>query len=409
MRRTFTGRLGALEERDFRFLFLGTTITTAGDRLAGIALAFAVLDLGSATDLGIVFAVRQAVEAIVVLFGGVVADRLPRNLVLVAASLVQGVAQAATAAVVLGGVGGVEAIVALQGLYAVGAGVVIPTEVGLVPQTVSPARLQQANALQGLTRNLVGVLGPAVGGLIVVAGSPGIALAVDSVSFFVCAALLRQIRIPPRAAQATTSFFAELREGWDEFGSRTWLWASVVLFGLGNLGVTGWIVLGPVVAEDELGGAGPWSLVLTAGGVGAIVGSMIAIRIRPSRPLVACTLAAMPLSLQSISLALLAPTWAIASCAFLAGIGISVHLTLWFTVFQREVPERAQSRVSAYDTLGSFVLMPIGLAIAGPLSDAIGVTETLWLGVALMWATWLTILTLPSVWRIRAVRPVAAT
>ena len=209
-------RLGALTERDFRLLFIGTTITTVGDRLAGIALAFAVLDRGSATALGIVFAVRQGVEACVVLFGGVVADRLPRNLVLVGASIVQGVAQAATAYVVLSGTGGVWSIVLLQGLYGLGAGVVLPAEVGLVPQTVSDVRLQQANALQGLTRNIVGVLGPALGGALVVAGSPGTALAVDAVSFFVCAVLLAQIRVAPRPPDGAppTSILHDLRVGW---------------------------------------------------------------------------------------------------------------------------------------------------------------------------------------------------
>ena len=166
-------RLGALRERDFRLLFGATTITTAGDRIAGIALTFAVLDIASATALGVVFAVRQGVQALVVVGGGVLSDRLPRNLVLVGASLVQGVAQAATAACVLRGVGGVEAIVVLQAVYGLGLGLVIPAEVGLVPQTVPPERLQQANALQGMTRNLVGVLGPAIGGVVVVLGSPG--------------------------------------------------------------------------------------------------------------------------------------------------------------------------------------------------------------------------------------------
>ena len=126
-------------------------------------------------------------------------DRIPRNLVLVGASLVQGAAQAATAVCVLTGTGGVGAIVALQAVYGIGLGLVLPAEVGLVPQTVSPARLQQANALQGLSRNMIGVLGPAVGGVVVVASSPGIALAIDAVSFLVCADLLRRIRVaPPR-------------------------------------------------------------------------------------------------------------------------------------------------------------------------------------------------------------------
>ena len=241
-------RLGALQERDFRLLFAGTTITTIGDRLAGIALAFAVLDMASATALGIVFAVRQGVQALVVVGGGVLSDRIPRNLVLVGASLVQGAAQAATAACVLTGTGGVGAIVALQAVYGIGLGLVLPAEVGLVPQTVSPARLQQANALQGLSRNMIGVLGPAVGGVVVVASSPGIALAIDAVSFLVCADLLRRIRVAPRDGAGSHGFVHELREGWQEFTSRTWLWASVLLFGIGNLAFAGWIVLGPARA-----------------------------------------------------------------------------------------------------------------------------------------------------------------
>ena len=397
----FWDRLGALRERDFRLLFGATTITTAGDRIAGIALTFAVLDIASATALGVVFAVRQGVQALVVVGGGVLSDRLPRNLVLVGASLVQGVAQAATAACVLGGFGGIEAIVVLQAVYGLGLGLVIPAEVGLVPQTVRPERLQQANALQGMTRNLVGVLGPAIGGIVVVLGSPGSALALDALSFFVCADILRRMRIPPREVTDSPGFFAELREGWQEFTSRTWLWASVALFGLGNLTFAGWNVLGPVIADEQLGGAGAWAVILTSSGVGAVTGGAMAIRFRPARPMVACVLAAMLISLQTLSLALGAPTWLIAVAAFLGGFGIAVHLTLWFTVFQQQVPERAQSRVASYDTLGSFVLMPVGMALVGPVVAAIGVTQTLWICLVVMWASWVAILALPSVWAIR--------
>jgi MFS family permease len=403
--RRLQGRLGALHERDFRLLFLATTITTVGDGLASIALAFAVLDRGSAVALGVVLAVRQGVEAVVVLFGGVIADRLPRNLVLSAASLVQAAAQAATAAVVLSGGDGVWAIVLLQGAYGIGAGVVIPAEVGLVPQTVSPARLQQANALQGLSRNIVRVLGPAVGGVLVVAGSPGVALAVDAVSFVVCAALLALIRVAPLVREQGAGMIQDLRAGWRVFTDRTWLWASVVLFGIGNFAIAAWVVLGPLVAKQDLGGAGPWAFVLTMNGVGSVLGGLVAIRVRPSRPLVACTIAAVPISFQLVALALVTPVWVLAITSFVAGAGIAIHLTLWFTLFQREIPEELQSRVASYDTLGSFVLMPLGMAIAGPLADAFGVSATLWCAVAVMWASWLGILALPSVWALRA-RPV---
>jgi Transmembrane secretion effector len=394
-------RVGALRERNFRLLFAATSITTLGDRLAGIALAFAVLDIGSATALGLVFAARQSMEALVVVGGGVLSDRLPRNLVLVGASLVQGTAQAATAACVLGDIGGVTAIIALQAAYGVGLGLVIPAEVGLVPQTVSDERLQQANALQSLTRNLVGVLGPAVGGIVVVVASPGVALAADALSFFVCAALLSRIRIVARPESHGPGFVSELREGWREFTSRTWLWASVLFFGIGNFMFAGWIVLGPAIADADLGGAGPWAAILSASGVGAVLGSLIAIRVRPRRPLVACVVAAVPLSLQTLTLALGSPAWVVGVAAFLGGLGLSIHLTLWFTVFQREIPERVQSRVASYDTLGSFVLIPIGVAVVGPVADAIGITTTLWIAVTGMWVCWALILALPSVWAIR--------
>lgn len=410
----FRERLGALHERDFRLLFAGTTITTVGDRLAGIALAFAVLDIGSATDLGIVLGVRQAVEALVLVFGGVLSDRLPRNLVLVGASLLQGSAQAVTAAVILTGHASLAWLIPLVAVYGVGAGMVIPAEVGLVPQTVSAERLQQANALQGMSRNMVAVLGPAIGGTLVALGSPGIALGVDAVSFVVCAALLARIRIPARSEEAVrTTYLRELRDGWKEFTAHTWLWSTVFVFGFSNMFYVGcWAVLGPEIADQDLGGAGAWAVILSAGGVGAVLGGLVAMRIRPRRPLVASVLAPLPMTLPLMGLALGLPVWAIAGLNLLGGIGLSVHLTLWFTVFQREIPERAQSRVSSYDALGSFVLVPLGMAFVGPIAVVTGNTAALWLAVAVFIGSTAVIVAIPSVRAIRAQRgdqPVAPT
>jgi MFS family permease len=395
--------LGALAERDFRLLFTATTITTIGDRLAVIALAFAVLDIGGATDLGIVIAARQGVNALVYLLGGVISDRLPRNLVLVGASLVQGAAQAATAALVLAGHASVLWLVVLQAVYGVGDGLVVPAEIGLVPQTVSPERLQQANVLQGMTRDVTRVLGPAVGAAIVVAASPGVALAADAASFVLCALILLRIRISPRVGgPERETFWRELRAGWREFTARTWLWSAVLLYGLGNLSWAAWSVLGPFVAKSDLGGAGSWGAILASGGVGAVAGGLFALRIRPERPLaVSVAFSALP-ALQFAALAAAAPVWAIAAAAFVGGVGLSVHLTLWFTVFQRQVPEHAQSRVSSYDALGSYVLLPVGAAVAGPTAAAFGVHTTLWGSAAFDLACCLAVLALPSVWGIRA-------
>jgi len=360
-----------------------------------------------------VLGVRQAVMAAVLVFGAVLSDRVPRQLVLVGASTVQGVAQALTAGLVLTGGASIGLLVAFQALYGIGSGFVFPAEIGLVPQTVSNDRLQQANALQGMSRNIVGVVGPAAGGALVALGSPGIALGLDAVSFAVCAVLLARIAVQPRDDDAEReSYFAELRAGWKEFTSHTWLWSTVFIFGISNMFWVGsWAVLGPEIADLDLGGAGPWALILSANGVGAILGSLVAIRYRPSRPLLVSCLTPLPMVLQLVALALLWPVWAMSVVAVLAGIGLSVHLTLWFTVFQREIPERSQSRVSSYDALGSFVLVPLGAAIAGPIASVIGVEETLIATGAIELVCLAVIIAQPSIWAITqlsSAEPVAA-
>jgi MFS family permease len=391
-------RFGALLERDYRMLFSATLVTSLGDSVANIALAFAVLAVGSATDFGIVLAVRQGVSAAVLVFGGVLSDRLPRNLIMVGASLVQGASQAALAAAVLTGRATLGVFVVLAVSFGLGDGLVLPAEVGLVPQVISPARLPQANALQGLSRSGVRVVGPALGGLLVVAASPGWALALDSLSFVAAAAFLARIRLPARVESGRERFFQELREGWREFRSRTWLWSTVVIFGIGNIFFMFWSVLGPDVARMRLGGAGAWAVIVSAGGAGAVAGGLVALRYRPRRPLLACVLWPLGYVPQLLVLASGAPTAAVAAASFVAGASISIHMALWFTVFQREIPERAQSRVSSYDALGSFVLVPLGAAIAGPVAAAVGTSTALWIAAVAIVLTNTSMLILPSVW-----------
>ena len=211
------GRLAPLSERPYRLFFSASTISTLGDSVAGIALAFAVLDLTGTPKplyLAIVFAGRQLANGALVLYGGVLSDRLPRNRILVGAAIGQGLAQAATAAVVLSDQATIGLLVGLQIVYGAADSFVIPAETGLVPQTVSDERLQEANALRGMMRNLIFVVGPAVGGVIVVAGSPGIALAIDAASFVGAALLLDpHPRRTARVANGTHPFPARAPRG----------------------------------------------------------------------------------------------------------------------------------------------------------------------------------------------------
>jgi MFS family permease len=373
-------RFGALVERNFRLVFSATTVSALGDGVAAIALAFAVLKItnNSPAAVGAVIAARQGAAAAITLAAGVIADRLPRHLVLVAVSLVQGSIQAAAAVLILTGHATVLRLAVLAAIYGLADGFVIPASQGLIPLIVSAGRLQQANALLGLSRSVLGFLGPTLGALLVTLGSPGAGLLVDSVTFFVAAFLVVRVTIPPRADEIHSEpFFAELKAGWNEFRRQTWIWTTIVFFGIGNFAGASLFVLGPIVAKKDLGGAWAWGLIVGANSVGAIVGGLVALRFHVRRPLLGSCVAAIPYGFQTLAVGLGLPLWALVLNSAFAGACLAIHLALWFTVFQQQVPEEARSRVSSYDALGSFVLIPVGSALAGVVAAGIGVHTTL--------------------------------
>ena len=395
---------GALAERNFRLLFASSTISGLGDGISVVALVFAVLQVSdSAIALGLVLAAREIADAAIVLAAGVWADRLPRHLVLIAVAVVQGAVQAITGAAVLTGAATIPMLIGLQAVYGLAEGFYLPASTGLIPATISPGRLQEANALLGLSRNATRIVGPAIGGAIVAAGSPGTALLIDAASFAAGALLLVPLRLPSRAdVVQAKSFFGDLRQGWNEFRRQTWIWTTIVFFGIGNFAFASYWVLGPIVTKRELGGAPAWAALTAAFGVGALVGGVLAMRIRPKKPLAASCMAAWVFLLQPLGMGLGLPLSVLIVFSVLAGCGLAVHIALWFTVFQQNVPEEAMSRVSSYDSFGSFVLLPLGAALAGPVAAVIGVQETL-IGAAIVIAiTQAIVYAQPSVHAIRA-------
>jgi MFS family permease len=395
---------GALAERNFRLLFSSSTISGLGDGVSVVALVFAVLQVSdSAIALGLVLAARQFADAAIVLAAGVWADRLPRHLVLIAVAVVQGVVQATTGTLVLTGAATIPMLVVLQALYGLAEGFYLPASTGLIPATVSSPRLQEANALLGLSRNGTRIVGPAIGGALVAIGSPGVALMVDAASFAAAALLLWPLRLPPRAEVVVVrSFFAELRQGWGEFRRQTWIWTTIVFFGIGNFAFASYFVLGPIIAKRELGGAPAWAALTTAFSVGALLGGLLAIRMRPQKPLAASCMAAWVFLLQPLGMGLGLPLWTLIVFSAIAGSGLAVHIALWATVFQQNVPPEALSRVSSYDSFGSFVLLPLGAALAGPVAAVIGVRETLLGAAAVIAITEAIVFAQPSVHAIRA-------
>lgn len=349
--------------------------------MAPVALAFAVLELdGSATDLGLVLALAILPQVFFLLVGGVIADRMPRHLVMVASNLVAGLAQLVAAYLLISGNAQIWQLAVIALVRAIASSFFYPAQQGIVPQTVPTDDLQPANALLRLALNATNIGGAALGGLLVAAAGPGWAIGFDAFTYLVAAAILlpMHVRAPERAAD--TSFIHELAEGWREFSSRTWIWIVVLGFAFANAAESAAVnILGPIVAKESFGGAKVWGLVLASVGAGLVIGSLVALRVRPERPLfvgvVAITLLFPPLVLLAIE----APWPLIAAAALLAGIGIELFSVFWDTSLQAHVPNDVLSRVSAWDAIGSLVLIPAAYAIVGPVSDAIGIDETLWI------------------------------
>jgi MFS family permease len=377
--------LGPLSERPFRYLFLGRTTSFVGSAFANVALAFAVLELtGSKADLGYVLAARSIPQVLFLLVGGIWADRLPRHLVMVGSNIVSGLSQGAIAALLLSGHAQVWHLMALGALNGLSSAFFFPAAVGIVPETVPKRMLQSANALLSLGSNATWIGGAALGGLVVAATSPGIGIAVDAVSFFVAAVFLALVRLPRSFRMEASNFMAELAIGWREFISRSWLWAIVLQFGFVNaiqLGTEG--VLGPSIAKDHLGGAAAWGFILTAQALGLIAGGLILLRVRPQRLLLAATLGYLLTVPFLLGLAGPLAFPALVALGFVAGIGTETFSVLWETTIQQEIPQDKLSRVSSYDALGSFALIPLGLAVAGPVSIVLGTRETILLAAAI--------------------------
>jgi MFS family permease len=407
---SFRRRLGALEERPFRLLWIGRTVSDAGDALVPVAIAFAVLDLtGSAADLGLVLAALFASRVVFIMVGGVWSDRLPRQLVMIAADVARALVHGLVALAFFTDAIEVWQLIVSSAVFGAASAFFGPASTGLVKSIVSPARLQEANALLGLSRNAARIFGPALAGLLVATVGFGVVFAVDAATFVVSAGFLLAMRLPPIATrERRASFLADVAQGFAEVRRRAWLWTAFIAFAVSNLSMASYFVLGPLVVENELGGAQAWGLIMTGGAVGGAVGSAIALRWRPGRPLVPAFLVMLSVSLLLVALVPPAPVPVLALAAGVTLAGVAAGNALWDTMLQQHVPQETISRVSALDWMVSLVFMPLGYIVAGPLANAIGLNATLLLAAGLAAAANLGVLLVPSVRSLRRVEPAPA-
>ena len=390
--------LGPLQEREFRLFFTGQLVSLLGDAVTPFALAWAVLDLtGSARDLGFVIAAKTAPLVVFLLAGGVFADRLPRRAVMLTADVARMAIQAATAALLLSHTARIWELIVLQALAGTGTAFFNPASTGLTPMTVSAERLQEANALRGMSMAAMQFAGPALAGVLIVTVGPGYALAIDAASFGVSAFYLARLHLPPHVSLPPQSFAHDLLDGWREFTARTWVWLIVVSASLANMMSSVWLVLAAAWIKQGHGGAGAWTVILVVSAIGGLAAGATALRLKPRRPLLLASIVVIPNAVPIILLALKLPWETLVVAELVTGFGNMLFNTLWETTLQQHIPPASLSRVSAYDWFGSLLCEPLGLALAGVAAAAIGMSRTLWIAAAVDLLSVAAILAAPSV------------
>jgi predicted MFS family arabinose efflux permease len=401
--------VGVLRLRDFRLLLGAQSVSHLGDRMVVIALAFAVLELGgSASEIGLVLACRMLPMVATLLIGGVVADRMSRRALMVIADLVRLVLQSALAWLVISGAAEIWMLAALAGATGAASGFSHPAATGVLPSIVPAEDLQRATGVRAIAMSGAEIIGPALAGVLVAAVGPGWALAVDAASYAFSAGCLLALRLAARVPRAASSFIADLRQGWGTFRSMTWVWTFVAGAAMGNVYWGAWSALGPVVAEQSLGGAAAWGSIMAALGVGAVLGSLTVVRARPRRPMLRVVLVDGLFVLPLAFLAAGAPVGLIAFGALLAGGAMMFGNSIWEATLMRHVPHESLSRVSAYDWFGSLAFQPLGLAIWGPISELIGISTALWVSASLVCVTTLWLLSVPAIRNLREAVPSGA-
>lgn len=362
----------------YRRVMWSRIVSNIGNGITPIALAFGVLDIRGASgkSLSLVTGAQSVAVIIFMLLGGVVADRFGR-LRVVGLSDIIGSTVAAASAILLITHHATVPLLAFNG-FVMGFlnAVWLPAYRGIIPQLVPRHLLQSANALNGVFTNIFMVVGSASAGLIVSFVGAGWGVLLDALSFFVAGVLvfsLRRFDTPGAATEERESPFAQLRGGWKEFSSRSWLVGGALGSALYHFSFEGFLaVAGPVQAKDRLGGPRAWGLTIAGWGIGGLLGVIATARLRPRRLLLAGWSFLTLNALWMFSVAAALPVPFVMLGAVLGGASADYNFFSAMTTMQLRVPEEALSRVGSYTELGMVLFMPLGLAVAGPMVDAFG-------------------------------------
>jgi predicted MFS family arabinose efflux permease len=366
-----------LQDQRYRRLFSSRFISNVGNGMQPIALAFGVLALPGATpsSLSLVLAAQAVAVLLVLPFGGAIADRYGAARIVGGTDILISIVVLMQAALFLTANATVPLLTVLAVMAGALNGMWYPAFVGLTPDVVPERSLQPANAWLSVAHNVGYILGASLGGLIVASAGPAAALAVDAASFLIAGMLVWSFRRVSHTRHSGESMVRDIIEGWGVFISYRWVVVISVSY---SFIVMCWhaseAVLGPVLANEVYGGPRGWSVVLAAQACGLLAGGLIAVKVKPRRPLIVGSLVTLTLPAWELMFAGELPLVAVALGAMAVGIAIEYFYVVWMTAFQANIPRESLSRVGSYDAFGALMLGPLGIALAGPLIGLVGLS-----------------------------------
>jgi MFS family permease len=399
-----------IKKPNVRNILIAYLTTYLGTAMAPIAMAFGVLELtGSTKSMSLVIAAATVSTILVLFVSGAVADRTSRQKVIVISETAAMIIQVTIAALFFMGLAQIPLLMVLMFLNGMAIGFNAPATMGLIPQLVEKEELQTINSILGIARNSALIGGAALGGLLVSLIGAGATIAIDAVSFGISAILMAQLKPAAQAKIKEDSIFKQLKLGWVEFKSHTWLWAIVVQFSFVLAAFEAAIhILGPAVSTDFYSGAKSWGLIMAGLSAGLFVGGIFGIRYRPEHPLRVATICVFSAALIPLALSGPFPVYIVILAAFVNGFCWELFGIFWVSTLQQKIAPELLSRVSAYDYIGSIGLAPLGIVLVGYFYESAGFRMVGLLSALLIVAATAIVLMVKDVWYLKTSTDVAS-
>ena len=366
--------VSVFEHQGFWQLWVSGLLIVIGYQAFPVALAVTVLDAGgSASTLGSILAARVFSSVLLVLAGGVWADRLPQKYVMVFADCLRGVL---TLAIVFASVAHAHAWVLALIIFIMGAGEALgaPASNSILPSILPVEKLPAGNALRSVTGRTGSIVGPAIGGLMVATLGTKLTFIYVAGMFFLGTSLLLGIKSPPKNLENDRpTFIHEVKEGLKAVWNMPWVFWIILIASVQLMVVIGVeTVLLPVVTKREFHGNGVFAASTAVFSLGGVLTALWFAKYKAKKPGLLSIVSWMFFAAAPIALAFPFAPWFVILCYFVAGLATEPFGVYWSTALQREIPSEMLGRVSSVDYMGSLALMPIGMALAGPVTKLVG-------------------------------------